>query len=208
MGKGKRLKLERAEATAPMSVDMLMLATELVGDAFGTRADCAAAAGLLMLTAQHLGFDLTARPVSLYARQPSSGTEAVMGPRATALVPESERDWLEDLRPEGVTGDPGHMVLTSEKPPMLLDPNLRQLGAHGIPAPSLAIRIKSTNPTDGGWTVDLPDLKLVYLVDDDNDALRPRYERAQREHSSDAERLARMIRSGMNAAQIRAKMGR
>jgi hypothetical protein len=187
---------------------MLLMACDLVGDAFGTRADCAAAAAMLHLTAENLGFELTPRPVSLYARQLSTGTEAVMGPRATALVPESERDRLEDMRPMGVEGNPGHMVLTSEEPRMLFDPNLRQLGGYGIPAPSLAIRIKSTHPEDGGWTADLPDLKLAYLVDDDNDVLRPRYDGGLTSFAAEARRLAQLIRQGKTAAQIHSAMRR
>lgn len=60
MGKGSRLKAMRRAATETASPHTrLFAAVQIIGDSFGSRADCAAAAALLKLTAQGLGYDLT-----------------------------------------------------------------------------------------------------------------------------------------------------
>lgn len=206
MSKGKRLRDRRAKAAAkaaePPPLAWLNTANEAVGDAFGTEADCAVACAILKMTADILGFSLTPRPVSLWARKPSTNDIAVMGPKATALVPESERHRIEDHWFEG--RDTGHMVLTSEQPSMLLDPNLRQLATLGIHAPSISLNIKSTNPDGGVWRANPPgfDLELVYMLDG-NDALWDRYESALETHRPHAVALAELVRAGQTAEQIR-----
>lgn len=210
MGKASRNKALRKESVSGFSsrapIEMLYEAVKAIGDAFGSAPDCAAAAALLKLTADRLGYDLTPRAVALVATQPSTGDVAFMGPRASTQFPEDQRHLIEDHRPD--SKDTGHMVLTSEDPMMLFDPNLRQLGGFGIPAPSVAIRIKSVAPEEGVWTAHLQDLDLVYLLDESNTALRGAYERALVGHVPDADNLAKMLRKGITSDQIRRQQAR
>lgn len=205
MGKGKRLKAERqlalAENAGRAPLHMLAEAVLAIGDLFGTNADCATAAAMLKLTAGHLGYELSPRPVSLVAMQPSTGNVAFMGPKATSLVPESDRDRVENHLPEGK--DNGHMVLTSEDPALLLDPNLRQLGAFGMQAPSLVIRIQSTEPSSGEWFAELDDLELQYILDEANPALSQWYNDGLVQHADRSRQLATLLRSGAKAHQLR-----
>lgn len=209
MGKASRLRRERAiaieAAFAPGTVQMLHAAAQAVGDVYGAHADCAAAAALLRLTADHLGFDLTPRAVSVYAHQASTNTFAFMGPKATAMIPEDKREGVENHFWEGK--DTGHMILTSEEPRMLFDPNLRQLAGYGMEAPSLTLNTKSTDPEDGGWTAKLPDLDLIYMLDG-NTALWAWYEESLVSHAEDARALAGMIRVCQSSAQIRSRIHR
>lgn len=205
MGKGSRLKAERRAATdAEVPHARLLTAVQIIGDSFGSRVDCAAAAAMLKLTAQGLGYDLTPQPVSLLARQHSTDYIAFMGPRATALISEEDRARAEDHR-EG-NGDTGHMVLTSEEPLMMFDPNIGQLRAREMWAPnSIAMEIDSIEPSSGEWKFDLPDLTLRYFPDD-NPALWDRYEGGLVGHKDHAERLVALIKSGRTVAQIKATL--
>lgn len=207
MGKGKRLKAERSTVARPAAgqtrapVGMLNEAVTAVGDIFGTEANCADAAALLVATARELGYELRPRPVAVFALKPSTGEFAFMGPKATALIPEHRKGAVEDMRPDGK--DNGHLVLTSEDPLLLLDPNLRQLGAYGIEAPSVALRIKSTDPDSGDWQMKLADLDLVYILDESHTVLLERFNEVGEAAATDGKALAGLIRRGMSAAQIR-----
>lgn len=210
MGKGKRLKAERAaEAARPLATRepdqaMLLEAVGAVGEAFGDRADCAAAAAFLVLTGRNLGFALTPRPVSLLARDSASGDVAVLGPKASALLSDADRARVEDHTPEG--RNTGHMVVTSESPRFLFDPNLRQLSGYGLRAPSVAFPIRSTTPADGGWRNAVAGLDLRYIMDDENTALSERYEAALEFFVPHAEALATLLRQGASPATIRKVM--
>jgi hypothetical protein len=74
-------------------------------------------------------------------------------------------------------------------------------------APGLTLNIKSTNPEDGGWTAKLPDLDLIYMLDD-NQALWPWYEESLGAHAQDARVLAALIRAGQSPAQILSRVHR
>lgn len=203
MGKGKRLKATRAArgANARTPFELLQEAVEAVGDAFGEEANCADAAALLAAAGADLGFTLRPRPVSLVAHQPSSGDVAFMGPKASALIPPERQDDVEDLRPGGK--DNGHVVLTLDDPAVLIDANLRQLGAFGIAAPSLVLKVKSVDPADGRWSARLEDLELLYILDDDHSVLIERFGEVKDAAGAEGKRLTEMLRAGMTAAQIR-----
>jgi hypothetical protein len=160
----------------------------------------------LQLIAAELGLDLEPRAVSLVATQLSTGDKAIMGPKALAMVPDGQRHLMERVSAWDVEN--GHMVLTSEDPRTFFDPNLRQLNGYGIPASNIAMNIQSTNPLDGGWTANLPDLQVVYLVDDDNTRLRSAYEEGLAEHQANAKAIARMLQDGLSVDQINARLGR
>ena len=131
-----------------MPLEVLQEAIVAVGETYGERADCASAAALLKETARPLGYDLTERAVSMLICQRSSGDMLFMGPKATAnLSPRCEPSWRSAMR----ATNNGHVILTCESPKLLIDANLSQLGAHGVPAPSIAIRISSTQPESGTW---------------------------------------------------------
>jgi hypothetical protein len=209
MGKGARLRRARAAertddtAGAPSRAEVALLleAVVAVGDAFGTRPKCAEAAAVLQGTARLLGYTLVPRPVSVLIHHEPSDTWAFMGPKASALIPLEGRPGVEDHRPGGQ--DNGHLVLTCDDPRFLLDPNLRQLRSYGIEAPSLAVRIASVEPTDGSWSVDHDGLRLQYILDEDNRVLLERYDELLQRYSSEAEYLARMLRAGASAADMR-----
>lgn len=186
---------------APLGV--LLEAVVAVGDVFGTNARCVEAAALLQETARLLGYQLRVRPVSLFARHVRTETWAVMGPRATGQLSHEARANAENYRPGGK--DTGHLVLTSEEPCLLFDPNLRQLGASGYDAPSLILRINSTNPDTGRWLADAGSWQLEYILDEDNRVLIDWLDEIVRRLSSDAEYLAGMLRSGATAQMMRAQ---
>lgn len=211
MGKAKRLKAQRTSSTGAPRVavrrdviTLLGIATEAVGDAFGQQADCAAAAGLLARVGEMLGVTLNPRAVSLLATDSSTGDVAFMGPKATARVPAQAHARAEDFRPEGK--DNGHLVLTLAEPPLMFDPNLRQLGAWGMDAPSLAVRIGSEYPESAEWGVRVGPLSILYILDEQNEALMERFEDVRSKAKGNAEALVRMLRMGYDAADIRANM--
>ncbi|RZU63998.1 hypothetical protein EV379_0287 [Microterricola gilva] len=206
MGKGGRLRKQRAAGAATDAHASLLAAVELIGYSYGAYADCAAASAMLVLTGRHLSYELTPRPVSLLARQRSTDDLAFMGPRATALVPEHDHDRVENFRPGDPDEDTGHMVVTSENPLLMLDANLGQLRGYGMQAPdALVIRIGDTTPENGRWVANAPDLELVYLPDN-NDALWDRYQEGLHAMADDAAKLAALIQAGRSTASIRAML--
>lgn len=211
MGKAKRLKAERRQAAHGRRdlgqsdlARLLEIATEAVGDAFGEQADCAAAAGVLARVGELLGATLTPRPVSLLATDSTTGDVAFMGPKATAMIPSEARAKVEDMRPDGK--DNGHLVLTLAEPPLMFDPNLRQLGAWGMEAPSLALRIGSVQPDSQQWGTRVGALSLLYLLDEENDVLLERFEDVKAKSTANAEALVDMLRMGYDADDIRRQM--
>lgn len=204
MGKARRLKRERELGIslprpvlprAPLSI--LHEAVVAVGDVFGSNAKCVEAAALLQETGRFLGYQLRVRPVSVIAHHTPTDSWAFMGPRATRQLPSEVRESLEDHLPGGK--DNGHVILTSEEPSLLLDPNLRQLGAHGHDAPSLILRINSTNPDSGEWHATPGSWQINYILDEDNRVLVDQFDQVVRNLSSEAEYLAQMLRAGATA---------
>lgn len=207
MGKAKRLKRERMSSVffrqpvlprAPLGA--LEEAVVAVGDVFGTTPRCVEAAALLQETARLLGYPLRVRPVSVIAHHVPTDTWAIMGPRATGRLSNEARAMTEDRLPDGK--DNGHVILTSEEPCLLLDPNLRQLGASGWDAPSLILRINNTNPENGEWQAAPGDWHLTYILDEGNPVLVEKFDQVVRNLSSDAEYLARMLRAGATAEMM------
>ena len=184
-------------ARAPLLI--LKYAAVAVGNVFGTEPECAHAAALLKMTADHLGYDLTPRPVSLVATDRTSDSKVFMGPRADALIEDTDRGNVEFFMPE--EGDTGHMVLTSEHPLMLFDPNLAQLQRHGIYAETLYFPIASTHPTDRRWNASRGSLDLLYLPDE-NPALWDTYNDALVDFASKARELAAILRKGFRPEQL------
>ena len=201
MGSASKAKAARkAEALANPHAK-LSTAIEVIGWVYGSYADCAAVSAFLKVTAAKLGYELTPRSVSLIANQPSKKNHAHMGPKATALIPESEQHRVEDYKPDG--RDTGHMVLVSEDLMLMIDPNIGQLRGYGMAAPnSLAVAIESTEPASGEWLASAPDLRLVYMPDD-NPALWPHYEASLIDAEENAAKLAMFINRGFSAARIK-----
>ncbi|GAA2187330.1 hypothetical protein GCM10009786_11760 [Leucobacter alluvii] len=213
MGKASRLKAERAAARNATSAsasqrgipeEELSAAVIVVGELFGTEADCAAAAGLLVAIGEELGHTLRPRPVSAIIRDKKSKTLLAMGPKATEkFSPEQVAD-MESRWPGG--RDTGHIVVTSDEHELLLDPNMRQLGSVGVDAPSILIRIRSTEPETGEWQFRHESLEILYFVDDENRALLPGYENALHESRIYAQAIAEGIRAGVDPIQIAVRM--
>lgn len=201
MGKAKRIKRERAQRRAPEPHAALNMASELIAYSYGSHADCAAAAALMVMTGKELGYTLTARSVSVLARQPSTGAIAFMGPRASALVAESDRSRAENHR--AGDGDTGHMIVTADEPRVLIDVNVGQIRGYGMQAPDgITINIQSTDPENGQWIANTQDLELVYLPDD-NDALWDRYRAGLSQLQASAHRLAQLIAGGASVDAIK-----
>lgn len=200
LGKGRRLK--NGKTNIPQrSFGMLEQAVIAVGDVFGTTPDCVKAAALLRETARLLGYQLRVRPVSVLAHHLPTNSVAVMGPKVTALLSDEQLATIENHLPDGK--DNGHVVLTCEEPRLLIDPNLRQLGAHGLDAPSLMLRIQSTNPLTGEWIAAPKDWQIHYILDEDNRVLIDGFERVGSQLASDAKYLSDMLKGGATAETMR-----
>jgi len=205
VGKGSRLKVGRkhnessgttrsaeSEPLPRADLNLLLRAVEEVGAYFGTTPNCAAAAALLMETGRLLGYTLTPRPVSVLINYTPTDTWIAMGPLALAKMPRGVRENMEDFRPGG--RDTGHLVLTNEDPQLLLDPNLRQLGSYGVPAPSIAMRI--SNPNDStNWAVDRDGLRIAYMLDESNRSLMKNFAELVRAAAPRARELVRALRA-------------
>ncbi|GAB2566441.1 hypothetical protein GCM10027033_23810 [Leucobacter ruminantium] len=213
MGKASRLKAERAADRKGRLVSVgqrgtpeeeLSAATSVVGELFGIEADCAAAAGLLVAIGDELGHALRPRPVAAIIRETKSNTLLAMGPKATKKFSPEQIAGMENHRPGG--RDTGHLVVTSDEHKLLLDPNMRQLGNVGVDAPSILIRVRSTEPESGEWQFRHEGLEILYFVDDENRALLPHYENAHRESRVYAQAIAEGIRAGVDPIEIAARM--
>lgn len=213
MGRASRLKAERAGARKAIRAfagqrgtpeEELSAAVIAVGELFGAEADCAAAAGLLVAIGEELGHVLRPRAVAAIIRDEKSGTLLAMGPKATEKFSLEQVAKMENYRQGGQ--DTGHMVVVSDEHRLLLDPNMRQLGSVGVDAPSILIRVRSTEPESGEWQFLHEGLAILYLVDDENRALLPRYENAHRESPVYAQAIAEGIRAGVDPVEIAARM--
>ena len=123
-----------------------------------------------------------------------------MGPKATAQATPDQIAAMEDLKPEG--RDTGHIVVTSADQKVLLDPNILQLHSHGVAAPHEIRQIGDESPASGKWEYEWGEGQIVYYVDDDNETLLPRYEKARRHRRPQAKRIASDIRAGRSLAEI------
>jgi hypothetical protein len=201
LGKASRNKRERsleravsAITESRVPIDLLRRAVEEIGQLYGTIQDCAGAAALLQETGRLLGYELTARPVSLLATHAASRTQIVMGRRATERVVEAGPIEIEDHLHGG--RDTGHMVVTCDDPPMLMDANLfGQLAPHGIKVRPLCLDVLSAHPKDGMWITEHDGLDMVYISDDTDQSLVPRFEVNLRECKPHARSLAGALRA-------------
>lgn len=210
MGKGNRNKAARAaqRASSPATPaqrppeNELSAAVIVVGELFGIEPDCASAAGLLAEVGAHLGYDLRPRPVSVLIHDQPTGSILAMGPKATEKLPVAQRQSMENHRLNGK--DTGHLVLTSDEPSMVLDPNMRQLGTYGVDAPSIIIRVKSTQPESGEWQFSSNGLSLLYFLDEENHALLPLFEQTRRDPNvvAIARKIGEDVRSGLDLDTI------
>lgn len=210
MGKGNRKNAARAaqrssHAAAPVrpaAEQELSAAVIVVGELFGIEPDCASAAALLTEVGAHLGYDLRPRPVSVLVHDQPTSSILAMGPKATAKLPPAQQKSMENHRPNGK--DTGHLVLTSDGPSLVLDPNMRQLGTYGVDAPSIIIRVKSTQPESGEWQFSRNGLSLLYFLDEENHALLPMFEQTRRDPNvvAIARKIGEGIRSGADLGTI------
>ncbi|WP_311214563.1 MULTISPECIES: hypothetical protein [unclassified Arthrobacter] len=216
MGKNAKLRKERskeraAAATSPSRVplEILQQAVEAVRDKFGTDNRCADAAAMLITVGKHLGYTLEPRPVSLVAEQPSPADPSIMnmafiGPAAEATLGEADRKKANKDQLEG-GNSLGHLVLTCDDPPLLLDANLRQLEALGFYAPSLRAHIHTSHPKSGSWYLPIGelDLDLSYILDEVASGLMENYDAAITDYSAEAHDLSTALLAGYTAKQIR-----
>jgi hypothetical protein len=124
-----------------------------------------------------------------------------MGPKITALLSDNQLAEIENHLPGGKNN--GHVVLTCEEPCLLIDPNFRQLGAYGFDAPSLIVRIQSTDPAGGEWIATPGEWKVHYVLDEDNRVLIDGFDEVVSQLADDAKYLANMIKAGATAETMR-----
>lgn len=184
-----------AAAVRPAADQELSAAVIVVGELFGIEPNCASAAALLAEVGAHLGYELRPRPVSVLVHDQATSSILAMGPKATAKLTAAQHESMENHRTKGK--DTGHLVLTSDGPSLVLDPNMRQLGTYGVNAPSIIIRVKSTQPENGEWTFSTNGLSLLYLLDEENHSLLPLFEQTRRDPNVVA--IARMIGEGIRS---------
>lgn len=171
-------------------------AVGVVAYAFGTENQCANAAALLCEVGLHLGYTLTARPVSLIAAD-STGRFAVMGPKALERHPKTSAG-----------SSLGHVVVTCENPSLLMDANLSQLEQHGMSGPIVMARIESTDPDDGEWGFQEDDLSFWYILDEGARPLIEGFDEAMAYYTAEALPIAKWIIDGATAGDILRRLGR
>ncbi|MET4704514.1 hypothetical protein [Frigoribacterium sp. UYMn621] len=215
MGNAKRIRAQRQSITLRSAtvrhlatkkltrdpIERLQAAVIAIGDAYDTDADCASAAALLREAGRLMGYVLEPRAVSAIIRDDKSGDILVMGPKARERITPKVLARVENHLPNGK--DNGHIVLTSEDPRALFDPNLRQTGAYGIEAPSVVMNIQSTHPDSGQWVLQHGDLEVVYILDEENCVLLDAMERAAPHLAADARTLVENLRDGVSIETLR-----
>lgn len=179
-----------------VSLNALYHAVGVVAYAFGKANQCGNAAALLCEVGRHLGFALTARPVSLIAAN-SSGHSAVMGPKALERHPQTSGS--QSL---------GHVVVTCDDPLLLMDANLSQLDQFGLPGPIVMARIESIDPEDGEWGFEQEDLQFSYILDEGARPLIEGFEEAMANYTAEALMIAKLVRDGATARDVVKLLGR
>lgn len=177
---------------------MLQECVLAVANTFGAEPRCVDSAALLQQAAAHLGYILRPRPVRLSALDTATGNQAYMGQAAEVIARHGN---VEDLRPPGQEHS-GHVVLTCEDPQLLLDPNLLQLAAAGINAPSVYMTIRSLQPPEGQWVFTSGPLIVSYYLDEGDRTLLADYDDVLAYWAKPAENLARLIRSGAKGNEL------
>lgn len=203
MGRASRRKKERSKEESPLlsPENQLAAVTESVALMYGINADCAGAAALMVEIGDALGIKLQQRPVSVIAHEKSSGTTLTMGPKASSRFTPEQMAGMENYRPNGK--DTGHIVVISDEHRALLDPNMRQLENFGVNAPAVMMRVKSAQPESGEWVFQWEDnLEILYILDDENEALIPRFEAMRSQCRATARAMATDISAGLAAPSI------
>jgi len=187
----------RRSSKEPAPISQLHEVVVIIGDAFGADPACVEAAVLLESAGRLLGYDLTVRPVSFLAEDERTNRLAIFGEKAAKLLPPEALAQAHDTRPLGQE-ETGHVIVTCEDPAWLFDPNLRQLGAFGIKAPSAAMPINSVSD-DGGWTFRHDGLTVRYLLDESSRGLLKNHREVSRMFEQDAIDVVRHVRAGGTA---------
>lgn len=204
MGKKARLRALKAESNAAADIDeartCLLRAALTVSYIFGDEPDCAGAAALLAGIGSEFGLPLRARAVSVIAINTATGDIFFMGRKARQRFTADQLASFTDFRRGGK--DTGHMVVTSDDALLLLDPNLTQARSYGIDAPAIALRVNSTDPTSGEWNVILGDFQALYILDEENDLLAPRFEAMTVEMNGLAKHIGGRLRDGLDPAVV------
>lgn len=94
----------------------------------------------------------------------------------------------------------GHMIVTLDQPPLLMDPNLRQVASRGLMVPNTFTLVEATH-VDGdydnlGWEIGHEDYEVKYVVDSNASALLEDFEEFMALHDADYKEIARRLKSG------------
>lgn len=200
MGKGKRIKelrASRAKEKAPINV--LHDAFLVVEDHYGTETRCVEAAAMLCGVGKHLGYELRPRPVSVAIKDHTTGNSMMLG---EAFLPNLTAEEVEAAYAGNKLGSEnlGHMIVTLDQPPLLMDPNLRQVASRGLMVPNTFTRVEATH-VDGdydnlGWEIGHEDYEVKYVVDSNASALLEDFEEFMALHDADYKEIARRLKSG------------
>ncbi|MFV0633348.1 hypothetical protein [Demequina sp.] len=136
----------------------------------------------------------------MIVRNTSTGDQFFMGPKARSVLSADALSMTEDLRQGG--RDTGHMVVTSDDALLLLDPNLVQARSYGLDAPAVVMRVNSTDPESGEWFFHHEQFIAHYMLDEDNQALLPRFARQREEARGVARRIADRLREGAQPIEV------
>lgn len=199
---GNKSKSANAAAKAERQIDQLLVLTEIIARAWGTRKECVEAAALFVAVANRLNIPAEPRAVSILAIDTQTSATALTGVTAAQefMTPEAFAQ-----RPIHTSASEfekaGHMVITSDRLAMIFDPTFRQFSPLGFPDRTAIFAVPTTHPDSGQITMALAqsDVQVTYFFDDENRGWQEGFEHARTQWSRDADVIARHIRTGGTA---------
>lgn len=153
---------------------------------------------MLQGVVKHLGYDLEVRPVSLGVSDLVSNTSVVMGPKMLAGLTGEERKAM-NIGNAADEVSLGHVVLTLNDPPYLMDPNLTQVTPMGINVPGIFVPLEIADvvvPEDGQWRITTKDFDILYIPDEGARPLLKDFDNYKAFEEGDYRRIAVILRQG------------
>lgn len=150
--------------------ERLQQIADAVAVAIDGQAQCIVGVALLCEVAQHFGYLLTPRAVSLAGQSMATAKTVATGSMARDFIREhggpSEVAGYAGATPDGSEFQrAGHLVATFERPFVLIDPTFEQFSAVGFPKVAPVVTIPRG---EGEVVIEGPNFQAVYLFDDDN----------------------------------------
>jgi hypothetical protein len=181
----------------PPSLTDLERATRLIAGTYDGP-HCVEAAALAVEVGARLGYELNARPVSMFAFNSVTGASTATGVQGRAFGEQYLRQFGSfAIGGEFEGGSPfqrqaGHMIVVSEKHALLLDPTFAQFKVLGDAAVGLYVTEARARANGRFWQVEDDDFFVRYFAADD-----------YMEESFDDARTASTMRADEIAAYVR-----